>query len=198
MEPYIALLIIVGVPIVIWVFKFRHNQKANERLRFLAIASAVSEVQAQLDKVSSLKGMTERLNRSKDALNKLEEVRQIEGYEEIVKNYDDVHARLESMIKVIPVIDQVDRACQHRSRGKDRPELNALSDALYEIQTGQVSNEDFVKAELFPESAEGEMVHIEGIQGRLKELGWDGPRKGDEEVVGASGTVLVDREQSPS
>jgi len=177
-EPYIALLIIVGVPVAYIALKIRNNQKAAERARMLEIVSAVSEVQEQLEEVSSLKGTTARVNRCKAALNKLYEVRQIEGYKEVVTNYDKVHERLESMIKVFPAIDKVERAYKHRFEGKDRLELNALTDALHEIQTGRVSNEDFVKAEIFPEGANGEIVQIEGIKSRLQELGWDNSKDG--------------------
>jgi hypothetical protein len=97
---------------------------------------------------------------------------------EVIENYEHLEVRLESMPKVFPVIDHIEKAYKARFKGNASSELSALTDALYAVQTGQVSNNDLIRAEIFPEGTFGEVVQIEDIIKRAKELGWKGPKDG--------------------
>ncbi len=144
-----------------------------------AVVAIASKVQAELSEIDSLKGLTARVGHCKKAIGLLHSAKEYWPiYKEVIENYDELEVRLESMQKVLPVIDYVEKAYKARFKGNASSELNALIDALYAVQTGQVTNGDLIRAEIFPEGAFGEIVQIEDVIERAKELGWEGPKDG--------------------
>ena len=181
LAPLVLLLAFVGGPILYFVVKGRFRKKREERFRkaanLQALMSLAEGVQRDVEKINSLKTPASRVTRCKAALAKLRDMNDFEECRQVVSNYDELKAQLRAMIKVFPVIDKVEKAYKNRFKGKDNMEKNALLDALYEIQTNEVTNEDFLTAQIMPEGT-GEIVQIEGIVDRLKELGWEGPGDG--------------------
>lgn len=91
----------------------------------------------------------------------------------VMLNYDEVMEQLEAAEKVAMAVDAVARSYKHRFKGSDKSELAALLDALYEIKKTGATNQDFIDSMLTPDGL-GELVTIEGIRKRCKELGWEG------------------------
>lgn len=186
MDPaYWLVVIVVGIVAII-LYQKQEKEKAEReamqmavREKELEVAEIASKLQVELNKIESLKGSAARINHCKKAV---ELLRATDAYwpvnKDVIQNYDNLKARLESMQRVFPVIEHVEKAYKARFKGKEALELNALTDALYAVQTNQVTNEDIQRAEVFPEGAFGEIVQIEDIAQRAKELGWDGPKDG--------------------
>src|SRR5690606_12526509 len=136
------------------------------------IAEIAIAVQDSLNKIHAVKSSTAKINNCKKALARLRQAEEYPECREVITNYDELKDRLISIPKVLPVVDAVEKAYRFRFKGKDSSELNALKDALYEIMQKNVTNHDFVQAMVFPE-ATGEILTIEGIRDRCKELGWE-------------------------
>lgn len=131
------------------------------------------KAQHYLEKVDSVKSYTAKANNCEKALRLLEEADIYPECREIISDYDKLTSRLNSIIKVLPVVGHIEKAYRYQFKGKEAAEKNALLDALYEIRTNEISNEDFWRAEVLPEGT-GEIIEIETIESRLKELGWEG------------------------
>lgn len=156
---------------VIWYMVAKHErERKEERLR--PIIYDAYQLQKQLKKVNELKTPKSRVTRCEKAIAILEKHAGNTEAREVITNLDEVFQRLKSMKKVIPVVDYVERAYKHEFKGKDNAEKNALLDALYHIRMHRVTNADFFTAGVLPE-ATGEIIQIENIEKRLRELGWD-------------------------
>ncbi|MFC1688276.1 hypothetical protein ACFL07_01280 [Pseudomonadota bacterium] len=191
MGDIIVVVVAIGLIIIFFIIsrnkkKMKERQEAEQAALMAAIeekeqavAAIAMKVQAELNNVESQQGATARANHCKRALGLLHSTKKYWPiYKEVIENYDELEARLGAMQKVFPVIDHIERAYKARFKGNASSELNALTDALYAVQTGQVSNDDLIRAEIFPEGALGEVVQIEDIINRAKELGWEGPKDG--------------------
>jgi hypothetical protein len=186
---YFIVVVVVGfiaIAIAASMEKEKKRKEAEQAERYIAmreeeqaVVAIASKVQAELSEIDSLKGLTARVGHCKKAIGLLHSAKEYWPiYKEVIENYDELEVRLESMQKVLPVIDYVEKAYKARFKGNASSELNALIDALYAVQTGQVTNGDLIRAEIFPEGAFGEIVQIEDVIERAKELGWEGPKDG--------------------
>lgn len=148
------------------------NKKKKEKERRLAIATNyMIEVQRVLEKASTLKTTGAKLNNYVKAEKLLLGSQGFKECGEVVKNYDEILDRVPRMRKVLPAISAVEKSYRHRFKKKHNLELNSLLDAIYEIRSNDITNEDFSVAMIMPEGT-GEIVTIEGIESRLGELGW--------------------------
>jgi hypothetical protein len=186
---YFIVVVVVGfiaIAIAASMEKEKKRKEAEQAERYIAmreeeqaVVAIASKVQAELSEIDSLKGLTARVGHCKKAIGLLHSAKEYWPiYKEVIENYDELEVRLESLQKVLPVIDYVEMAYKARFKGNASSELNALIDALYAVQTGQVTNGDLIRAEIFPEGAFGEIVQIEDVIERAKELGWEGPKDG--------------------
>ncbi len=186
---YIIVVVLVLVLVVVIAAskeQEKKRQEAEQAKRYIAmrkeeqaVVAIALKVQAELSEIDSPKGLTARVGHCKKAIGLLHSAKEYWPiYKEVIENYDELEVRLESMQKVLPVIDYVEKAYKARFKGNASSELNALIDALYAVQTGQVTNGDLIRAEIFPEGAFGEIVQIEDVIERAKELGWEGPKDG--------------------
>ena len=135
------------------------------RLGFLA--------QSYSDRMSSVKTPAAQVNNAQKALSVLHEASEYPECREVIKNYDEIVEKLTAITRVAPVIAAIDKAYKHKFKGSQKPELNALLDALYEIRRNNVTNTDILTSGIMPDGT-GEIVQIENIERRCKELGWDG------------------------
>lgn len=143
--------------------------RATEQSEVVRLAE---RAQAELAKVNNLKTSTGQANACGRALGYLTAAEEYPSCREIISNYDELVARVKAVRKVLPVVGHIEKAYRHRFKGKDAAEKNALLDALYEIQTYRITDEEIALAEVMP-GGTGEIVEIAGIRQRLRELGWE-------------------------
>ena len=166
------LIVLVAVAaLIFWRAKVT-KQKEEAASRKAYVVDVAYKAQKIADKVSELKTNSAKANHCAKAQKLLESISSMPEAREVVKNFDEIFSRLESMQKVFPVIGFVEKSYKHRFKGKAQPELNALQDALYEINTQGIEDKDFEIAMVFPEGT-GEIVTIGGIEQRCIELGWE-------------------------
>jgi len=171
-------LIIVGgfAFALFWQYRKQQIKAAADRLSELRRAEVerlALKAQNACDRLPDMKTATGQSNQAKRALALLKEADAYPECRQVIRNYDQMCRRLEAIQKVAPVIDKVEKAYRHRFKGKEKPELNALLDALYEVTTGHITDQDIVAAEMYP-SGTGEIVSIAGLKERCRQLGWDG------------------------
>lgn len=134
------------------------------RLGFLA--------QSHSDRMSSVKTSAAQVNNAQKALSVLYEAGEYHECREVIKNYDEIVEKLDAIIRVAPVMAAMDRAYKHKFKGSQKSELSAMLDALYEIRKNTVNNADILNSGMMPDGT-GELVQIENIERRCRELGWD-------------------------
>lgn len=152
----------------------RALQLQQERLhRLQQIERAAADAKIQYQRMIDAKTASTKIKHAQYALDTM---RTVEGHPElhdVIKNYDEMAQHLEAITRVAPVITAVEKSYRHKFKGSQKPELNALLDALYEIKKNSVTNQDIVSARLMP-SGTGEIIEIENIERRCRELGWNG------------------------
>ena len=167
---FVVFIVAVIAAFVGWNYvKGVNAEKAERKRQLTVIAYQISDI---LEKITTLKTTSARVNNCSKALGLLDKA---EGYEEcrqVITNFDVLRSRLDKIQKVLPVVDYVDKSYKHRFKGKDSSEKNTLLDALFEITTKEITNQDIIEAEVYTESA-GEIITVEGIKNRLKGLGWE-------------------------
>lgn len=159
-----------------WIYLKQQSQAAADRLssqRKAEVERLAYKAQDACAKLSDMKTATGQSNQAKRALAILQEAAAYPECRQVIRNYDHMCRRLEAIQKVAPVIDKVEKAYRHKFKGKEKSELNALLDALYEITTERVTDQDIIDAEMYP-SGTGEIVSIAGLKERCRQLGWDG------------------------
>lgn len=161
-------IIIVLAIVAIVVLKHFADQKKQQKAEVARIASKANEY---LRKVNSLKTTSSKLKNCEKALDALYTAGAYKECRDVIENYDELILKIETIKKVLPVGDSLDKAKKHNFKQKESSEKNALLDALYEIRTNNITNQDFDIAELHDENS-GEIVTVELIEDRLQELGW--------------------------
>ena len=129
------------------------------------------KIQRAVEKVESVKTTAARVNNCQKAIALMESAESNPECVRMIANYGEVLDRLRSIQKVLRAVDHVEKADRHQFKGNAAAEKSALLDALYEIRTKGVTNSDFDIAMVVPEST-GEILRVESIVARLKELGW--------------------------
>lgn len=178
MDTGILWLIIVGVSAAV-LYKVHRNQQAKaaaereSNQRKYLVAQIGQKAMAAYSRATEAKTATGQSNQAKRALGILTEADAYHECREVIRNYDEMCEHLEAMAKVAPVIDKVEKAYRHKFKGNSKAELGALLDALYEIRTEGITDNDIVNSRMYP-SGTGEIVSIAGITARCKQLGWEG------------------------
>lgn len=165
------ILIIVAIALLVW-RDISKNKKAEREERKQQVATIAFKVQDVLEKISTLKTNSAKVNNCGKAIDLLNNAEEYEECKEVITNFDELKSRLTKIQKVLPVVDYVEKSYKHQFKGKDKSEQNSLLDALYEIRQKRITNQDFKDAEVFPEGT-GEIITVEGIKQRLAELGWE-------------------------
>jgi hypothetical protein len=174
MEWLVVIALAAAAGIALKIRQDREREAKQARLeRQEQVLAAAERAQSLFEKIQSLKTNTAKANNCEKALAELRKVDHLPETREYITNYDGLVAQLESLKKVLPVIGHIEKAYRHQFKGSDKAEKNALLDALYEIQTHGISDEDFERAQAYPEGT-GEIVERKNIERRLRELGWDG------------------------
>lgn len=148
------------------------RKKAEKEERERQVALLAYKIHDLLEKIMSLKTSSAKINNCGKALLLLNQAEEYEECRQVIKNFDELQNRLIRIQQVLPIVDYVEKSYKHRFKNKDSSEKNTLLDALFEIKTKGITNQDILEAEVYPEST-GEIITIEGIIGRLKELGWE-------------------------
>lgn len=161
----------IGVGLLMW-RDARRKEKAEELEREYEIAVLGEKAQAALNRIESLKTATAKANACGKAISLLKQAEQYPECRQVINGYDALIDRLARAKKVLPVISHIERAYKHKYKGKEKLELNALQDALFDIKVHDVTNQDFDLAGVYPEGT-GEIVSIENIEDRCRKLGWE-------------------------
>ncbi|WGK60538.1 hypothetical protein QAO71_10580 [Halopseudomonas sp. SMJS2] len=173
------IVVAIGLILLIWWGKHKAAQEHERRVeaarqqRIFEIQQIASSVQGLYEKMAEAKTAATRSSRAQKALDTLKQVTAYPEYRDVIRDYDKKAQHLEAITRVSPVIAAVEKAYRHKFKGSQKPELNALLDALYEIKKNAVTNDDIRNARIMPEGT-GEIVAIEDIERRCRELGWDG------------------------
>jgi|GEM_PF-1890230 len=159
-----------------WIYRKQQAQAAADHLSALRRAEVerlAFKAQDACAKLSEMKTATGQSNQAKRAIAILEEAAAYPECHQVIRNYDEMCRRLEAIQKVAPVIDKIEKSYRHKFKGNEKAELNALLDAMYEITTEYITDQDLLDAEMYP-SGTGEIVSIAGIRNRCRQLGWEG------------------------
>lgn len=168
---FLTLLILAIIGIVAF---FYSQQKREERKgREAEVIRLAQRANDCFQKMESVKTTSSKINNCSKGLEFLKEAGKYPECRDIISNYDQMIEKAQSAKKVLPVIKYLKKSHRHNFKGKDSSEKNSLLDALYEIRTKSITNEDFEIAEAIDEET-AELIRIENIENRLKELGWDG------------------------
>lgn len=146
---------------------------AEHQARLDAVSKHILEAGKYAERMLSVKTATARINNAEKALAAMQAAAEYPERYEVIPYCDGMIFKLQAIIKVTPVIESVEKAYRHKFKGNDKAELRALLDALYSIRTGSITNEDILASELMP-SGTGEIVQVENIERRCRELGWEG------------------------
>jgi GTP1/Obg family GTP-binding protein len=163
-------IVIITIALLIW-WQIVKKRKAEKEGRKRQVAMIAFDVQDVLEKISTLKTTGAKVNNCVKAIALLNKAEEYQECREVITNFDELKSRLIKIQKILPVIDYVEKAHKHQFKGKNKSEQNSLLDALYEIRQKELTNQDFIEAEVFPEGTD-EIITIEGIEKRLAELGW--------------------------
>tara|TARA_R110000751_G_scaffold246682_3_gene346575 strand:- start:1126 stop:1662 length:537 start_codon:yes stop_codon:yes gene_type:complete len=159
-----------------WIYRKQQARAAADHLSALRRAEVerlAFKAQDACAKLSEMKTATGQSNQAKRAIAILEEAAAYPECHQVIRNYDEMCRRLDAIQKVAPVIDKVEKAYRHKFKGNEKSELNALLDAMYEITTENVTDQDIIDAEIYP-SGTGEIVSVTGLRERCRQLGWKG------------------------
>ena len=149
---------------------YKHKEKLKaERIYKLSIIT--TDVNIQIDKAKNLKTATARVNALEKAANLLKQAAVIKNYQEVFPSYQHDLDKVMMCAQVFPVVNYFEKAQKQRFKNKDNPEKNALLDALYEIKTKDLTDEDFEFAQVLTD--QGELINVSIIESRLRELGWE-------------------------
>jgi len=173
MSYIVALIVIVGL---IFAYFYRQAGKEIAEENEREILQIVEKVNNRLSKIQSVKTTSSKINNCEKALDLLKQADRFPGCRKVITNYDELVDKIERIKKVLPVGKYIEKAQKHNFKGKDSSEKNSLLDALYEIRTKNITNEDFEIAELHDDQT-GEIVTIEMVENRLYDLGWEGDSK---------------------
>lgn len=154
-----------------WKEKQERDRQRDENIG--ALVDLGLQVEEIIGRIKSLKTTTPKVSACGRAIAVLNEAEQYPECREVLTNYDELKERIRCIGRVLPAVNAVEKAYKHRFKGSKKPEMNALLDALYHIKTNNVTDREFSVAEVFPEGT-GEIIEIGSIEGRLRELGWEG------------------------
>lgn len=168
-----TIIIIVIIAIALLVVRDRLAARRRHRKQILYELSRLGiSLQNTLEKIEKVKTTTSKINNCSKALDIMDEALAYPEAREVIENIDELRLRVIKIKKVLPVIDYIEKANKHRFKKKGKSELNCLLDALYEIGTNNITDEDFRIAKFVPADTK-QMVTIQQIKTRAKELGWD-------------------------
>jgi len=170
MEVFLVILVL-SIMTIIYLSRESKKKKDKER-RIQAATEYMMDIQRVLEKAATLKTIGAKINNYAKAEKMLLESQYFEECREVVTNYDELLDRIPRIRKVLPIITLIEKSYLYRFKKKHNLELNSLLDAIYKIKNMSITNEDFSVAEMMPEGT-GEIVTIEGIEARLRELGWE-------------------------
>lgn len=168
----IILAIVVAAFVGLMWAAFAISKAQHGRREQAEIAQLAMNAQAEMENAKNLKTTAGQADAYGRALGYLTAAGEYPICREVIDNYDQIVARVKAAQKVLPVIGHVEKASEHRFKGRDSAEKNALLDALSQIRQYRITDEEMAFAGVMPE-ATGEIVEIDGIMQRLKELGWE-------------------------
>ncbi len=164
------IIIAVIAGIIFLFYKKAQNDITQENK--MAIAQLAEKANKYLARVHSVKTTSSKIKNCEKALEILQQAEQFPEFRQVIKDYDQLIDKIKRVVKVLPVGEYLEKAQKHSFKGKDSSEKNSLLDALYEIRTKNITNEDFNIAELHDDQT-GEIVSVEMIENRLYDLGWE-------------------------
>jgi hypothetical protein len=165
----IIIAVIVGI-IALFYKKAENDVSKEDKAKVAMIADKANQY---LSKIDSAKTTSSKINNCEKALETLYQAEQFPGCREVIEDYDILIDKIQRVKKVLPVGKYLEKAQKHNFKGKDSSEKNSLLDALYEVRTNNITNQDFEVAELHDDQT-GEIVTVQLIENRLRDLGWDG------------------------
>lgn len=152
--------------------KYIDSKTRARNQRIAELLSIAERLQNVLNKIDKVKTTSSKVNNCTKALDLINNAFVYPEARKVIENIDELELRVAKIKDVLPIINHLEKSYRHRFKKKEKSELNCLLDALYEIKTNNINNEDFEIAKIYPENTE-EMVTIEKITSRAKELGWE-------------------------
>ena len=138
--------------------------------RYENIVKLTNKANKHLNKVDSLKLTYARVNNCKKALQFLYEVQKCDGYKDFMQNYDEVVSRIRKIIKVLPLLEYIDKAdCIQLKTYRDK-KVSLLIDAICYIKLKKITDADIIEANIFQKNRDVQPT-IENILDELSVLG---------------------------
>lgn len=174
MTTFLFLLALFIVGMFLW---FYYQVKREEKqVRHNELISIVQRLTKHLKKVNNAKTVKTRVSNAEKAIELLNMASNYKECRDVLSNFDELYRKLPCMIRTLPVADELNKADKNKFKGKDGPEKNNLLNALYEIETNKITDEEFEIA-LIHDDTTGEIISKKLIEDRLEELGWERPQK---------------------
>jgi len=108
------------------------------------------------------KTITSKQYRCERAIQEMENALSICKNENIINTIQECKA----LYKVIPVFDFIEKADKLVFKKQNKKALDKYLDAIYEIKTSNITNDDFILSK-------NEEMSVEQIKAKAKELGWE-------------------------
>lgn len=168
-----TLLVIVGIfALIVYAFAYQSSKREESAKNVEKLQRMASATNQYLNKIQSVKTASAKLNNCDKAIETMQQASAYNECKKVFTNYDRMLNKLYSLKKVIPIDDYIKKADKHAFKGNDKSEKNSLLDALYEIESNNVSNTDFDVVDATHDKT-GKPITIEYIESRLQGLGWE-------------------------
>lgn len=168
-----TLAIFVGfIILVIFAYTYLGERQKVKARNIEKLQRMASQTNKYINKVSSVKTASAKINNCEKAIETLQQASTLPEYRDVFTNYDSMMRKLHCLKKVLPVDDYIKKADKHAFKKNESSEKNSLLDALYEIESNNITNEDFKRVELTNNNS-GDEITIEYVESRLKKLGWE-------------------------
>lgn len=167
-------LIIIAICFGIFAWLEYKRTKSKRTRHVLSILAFENTARNYLKRIPSLPDTRAKVQTYEKAGEALRRAGRYPECREIIQNYDSLLRRIKRISMVLPVYDLVEKSHEFHSNDDTSSEKQILLAALRHIKTYQISNQDFMIADI-KQNGTDNVIQIEDILYRLKDLERDSP-----------------------
>ncbi|GMR20561.1 MAG: hypothetical protein BMS9Abin36_1157 [Gammaproteobacteria bacterium] len=170
MDPFELKAILVFVAIFVIVYFIRKINRTDREMK--KIAPLIAKMERAVHFVNNGQSTSVRINNARKALELLQQINQYPSAAVRIQDREKLERKLRAFRMALPILEYIERADKNKFKGKKKPELDAILNALYYIKKHSITDEDLLESE-FCDDDTGEVYSIGLIKERAKSLGWD-------------------------
>ena len=166
----ILIYIIIALLVLVIYLALRDQYWLNRSNRDRNVLSLLNKANKHLKKLNTLKLTYAKVNNCKKALHYLYEAQKFSYYKEVIDDYDKEVSRIRKMIKVLPLLEYIDKADCIRLKTYRDKKVSLLIDAICYIKLKKITDADIIEANIFQKNRDVQPT-IENILDELSVLG---------------------------